>query len=212
MERPTYTAPPEFTAPDYEPAPEFTPPTPTGDESADLLALQEAEAAHAALVAEIGARNRAAREAAEAAWEQAKAEHQQAWEDALAAWHTARYEAESLLPRHALAGRWLSAQRGQNPDAYPGVECVNREDGLGPRLLGWLGAHPDFAAFAAQVEAAQAAADTAQAAEATDRTGRLQALQNLLADWPAMSDAQRNAAMRQVFPALVRHLIRLSGQ
>lgn len=61
------------------------------------------------------------------------------------AWFTERHESEKELPRHALAGSWLKA----NPT--PGVECVDRADGLGPRLCGWPEGmpFPDLAAWAA---------------------------------------------------------------
>lgn len=50
---------------------------------------------------------------------------------------------ESNLPRHPLAGPWLAAH------PTPGVEAIDRSDGLGPRLLGWAGAHPDIDSWAA---------------------------------------------------------------
>lgn len=60
---------------------------------------------------------------------------------------------EDKLPRHPLAGPWLRA----NPT--PGVEDIDRKDGLGPRLLGWPDdrPHPDFEAFATTYAATQKA-------------------------------------------------------
>lgn len=75
------------------------------------------------------------------------------------AWFTERHESEKELPRHALAGSWLKA----NPT--PGVECVDRADGLGPRLLGWVGAAPDITAWAATYVPPEQAAQAAKAAK-----------------------------------------------
>lgn len=63
--------------------------------------------------------------------------------EALAAWEAERLSEESKLPRHPMAGPWLAAH------PTPGVEAIDRGDGLGPRLLGWAGDHPDIDSWAA---------------------------------------------------------------
>lgn len=50
-----------------------------------------------------------------------------------------------------------------------------------------------------------------QSAETSGRATRRQALLDLLASWDTFDNTQKAAAMRNVFPHLVRHLLRMDG-
>lgn len=88
---------------------------------------------------------------------------------AVGVWEAARTIDEEKLPRHPLAGAWLQ----NNPS--PGVECIDRGDGLGPRLMGWVGDHPDIDSWAAaytppeQVDRAAKLAALATAKDSLDK-------------------------------------------
>lgn len=146
MQRPIYTEPPAkppFVAPEVLPLPQ--------DETAEDL-----DAAREVVMAANAAAYKEALEKADAAHAAALQQHAADWAASLAKWEAARYAAEEQAPRHACCGPWLKA----NPTK--GVECVDRQDGLGPRLVGWPEGmdYPNLEAFAAE---RQAVADKADA-------------------------------------------------
>lgn len=167
---------------------------------------QAAEEAYAEALAGVRTANAAAREEASQAFQAALEAHREDWLAALAAWETARQEYEAKLPRHACCGAWLRA----NPTS--GVECLDRKDGLGLRLLGWPDEtpHPDLAAFAAEMEAANQAAIAEDQARQEVRDEWKTALQADLATLEQAYTQGQPLATPQVTEAVLR-VLRATG-